>query len=329
MNIALMPRPPVGERPDPQDIASCIAWVEARYLCNARDDQFIDYCREVLTVDAAGLPTAVPVRNPLNGETRGLAVIGESGAGKSVMIRRGLQALPGFREMTAGADGNYLSLTVSPEATVKSLTNDLLGRTGYGATARKATAHELLGVCRHRVQSRDVGLIWIDEAHHLLRPGPGRDVAAVLRTLKNLLQGPGAVAVILSGVPKLNEDLIADPETDRRFLRQRLWSLEHDADVFPTITRFVEACCDAVGLAGPEDDHFAHRLVFAENGVMGKALDLAKGAIRRAIIARSPALTLDHAGKVFDLQRGPMRHGPFSAVPWPELKQHLEALGWA
>lgn len=124
---------------DLTDLPSRLAWLEDRYLRNARDEAFEEGLREIMKVDADGRIIPEPIRDPLTGETNGFAVIGNSGDGKSAMIRRNLARLESFRERSPQSDGNYLAVNVPPEATIKSLATDILAKTGYGKVAWRAT----------------------------------------------------------------------------------------------------------------------------------------------------------------------------------------------
>jgi hypothetical protein len=316
--------------PAPHDLPGRLAWLDARYLKNARDDEFQERLRYILQVGPEGtlLPTAI--RDPLNGETRGMQVIGASGDGKSVMIQRNLSALPGFVEMKAGTAGNYLHITVSPEATIKSLASDIAAATGYGRMAERARTHEAWSVVRHRLQMFEIGLLWIDEAHHLLRGGAGRDIAGALQTLKNLLQGDGAVAVILSGVQHLDGRIAADPETFRRYrLRQRLQSLTAGSGDMQLLRRFIEKCCQKLDLSLPDDPSFAERIVFSQTGGLGRSIIFAKMTIRRALINQKEAVSMEDARQTWILNGGDdSGPSPFDPIPWPDVRKLLEERGW-
>ncbi|MFB9222681.1 TniB family NTP-binding protein [Paracoccus cavernae] len=316
--------------PDLTDLPSRLAWLDDRYLRNARDEAFEEGLREIIKIDADGKIIPEPVRDPLTGETKGFAVIGNSGDGKSAMIRRNLARLEGFRERTPQSDGNYLAVNVPPEATIKSLATDILAKTGYGKVASSAKAHELWKMVRHRLIFCGISLLWIDEAHHLLRGGAGRDLAGALQALKKLMQEESGVAVIVSGIPKLRELLLTDPETSRRFKWQRLRPVGAASDDAINIARFVTACCKKIGLRPPADPHFAERLIFASHEGLGLSLALAKDSLRRALTARDSQLTLDHARRTWELQHPEHEGlGPFAAIGWPDLKKSLVDAGWA
>lgn len=324
------PATAVTAPPAPHDLPGRLAWLDARYLKNARDDEFQECLRDILKVGSEGtlLPTAI--RDPLNGETRGMQVIGASGDGKSVMIQRNLSALPGFVGMKNGASGNYLHITVSPEATIKSLASDIAAATGYGRIEERAKTHEAWAVVRHRLKTFEIGLLWIDEAHHLLRGGAGRDVVGALQTLKNLLQGEGAVAVILSGVPQLEERISSDPETFRRYrLRQRLQPVMADSGDLQRLRRFLSRCCDRLDLAFPDDPSFAERIVFSQKGGLGRSILFAKMTIRRALVNRKEGVSIEDARRTWILNGGEdSGASPFDPMPWPDLRKLLDERGW-
>lgn len=141
-----------------------------------------------------------------------------------------------------------------------------------------------------------VAMLWIDEAHHLHRGGSGRDLWGALQTLKNLLQGEGAVAVILSGVPQLEDRIATDAETFRRYrLRQRLVPVTAGGADMQRVGRFIEACCGRLGLSLPEDPSFAKRIVFSQRAGLGRSIAFAKMTVRRALVNGRTAVTFEDA----------------------------------
>lgn len=318
---------PAADMTVPADLTGRIEWLEARYFRNQRDEAFQECLREIMAVDAAGMLLPRPVRSPLNGETLGMRVIGASGDGKSVMIRRNIMSLPGFAEMTDGTEGNYIHITVSPEATIKSLASDILVATGYERLENKVKSHEAWAVVRHRLQMMGIGLLWIDEAHHLLRGGAGRDTVSALQTLKNLLQGPGAVAVLLSGVPDLEQRLSKDAETFRRYqLQLRLRPVVAGQAEIRRLERFLERCCALLELDWPSDPSFVERIVFSQREGLGKSITFAKALIRRALITGKPGLTLADARQRWVLNGGNEDgRSPFDTGDWQPLHKVLHA----
>lgn len=312
--------------PAANDLPGRLAWLDARYLKNDRDDAFQECLREILQIGSDGALLPAPIRDPLNNEMRGMQVIGASGYGKSVMIQRNLSALLGFVEMKDGTAGNYIHITVSPEATIKSLASDITAATGYGRLSDRATKHQAWPVARHRLKTLGIGLLWIDEAHHLLRGGAGRDVAGALQNLKDLLHGDGAVAVILSGVHELENRIATDPETFRRYkLQQRLHSVAAGSGDMQRLKRFIETCCQKLELSLPDDPTFTERVLFSQQGGLGRSIDFAKISIRRALRNRRNSVLLEDARRTWILHGGEdSEPSPFDPAPWPDLRKLLE-----
>ena len=310
----------------PEILPDHLAWLEARYLRNARDDEVHDYLQEILEVGSDGTILPRPARDPLTGETAGLMVPGESGYGKSGMLVRNLKALAGFEAMTERACDTYIQCTVPPEATIRSLGETIAAATGYRGFSSKARAYDVWEVARHRMTAQGVGLLVIDEAHHVLR----RDAPAGLQSLKGLMQGRQAVAVILSGVPKLGEIVMQDAEIDRRFIRLHLRRTAEDGEDAAGLEQFIDVCRDRLGLPIPEDRTLAARIVFANHGGLGVSVNLAKAIIRRARIdPKCPGMTLAHAARTFDMRGRSNGPGPFERGDWEKVRAGPVDRGWS
>ncbi len=302
-------------------------WLADRYLKNDRDEIFADYLREILKVDIDGSIIPEPVRDPLTNEVRGLMVIGASQTGKSALIDRNLKHLGIFSKMDGDATGNYVFCRVPADATIKNLGQLVALATGYQVSDR-VKGHEVWTIVRHRMKEFGVKLVWIDEAHHLLRPGAGRDVAGAVQALKSLLQEDTGVSVIISGVPKLEEAILKDEETALRFVTLNLFPMTEGAGEFERFQRFIQICADKLGVGMPRDPHFAERIVFAMNGELGRSIKLAKAILRQALTSGRVELTLGDAARTYKMLHKHTQAGPFDAGTWPVVKATLIELGW-
>jgi hypothetical protein len=150
----------------------------------------------------------------------------------------------------------------------------------------------------------------------------------VLRRFKTLLQGDHAIAVIASGVSVLNERIQTDPETNERFFRISLNSIQTERER-QELSVFIESCCKHVELRGPDDDHLPERLVAAFHGSLGRSIECTHSAIGRALRRADGLLSLDDFRRCYNLQRGSHEDGPFDPEPWPVLKDMLEKQGWS
>lgn len=310
------------------DIPTKLTWLEGKYLKTARDLDFQDYLREIMEIGPDGTILPRPAEDPLTGEKRGLAIIGGSNEGKSTLLKRNLGSLAGFERMAQGSQGNYLLETVPQNATEKGLGEEVARTTGYGKFRGRPTVYEIWKVASHRMRERGVGLLCIDEVHHILRSGSGRDTKGSLQSLKSLLQGPNAVGVIIAGVPALEDLLAQDEETDRRFLKLRLESVKSSSGEMERLKLFIDRCCTSLGIASPVDPTLAERIVFACRGQLGGSAKFAKAIIRRAIIGGQGQIDLHAAGKVFEMHRSGTGPSPFAPDDWSKLRRSLISQGW-
>lgn len=217
-------------------------WLAERYLRMERDEKFGAKLEALFEKTSDGTTTDCPLRDPLNQETAGFSLIGPSGTGKTAILKRALKSQTAFRSASPEAGGNALLVTVPPEATSKSLAEEVARQTGYGAIAARANGYQAWGIVRHRLRLLGIRLLIIDEAHHLLRPGPGRDILGALQSLKHLLQGEDSTAVILAGVDKLKQGLLQDPETARRFKPFELMRITEGSQDARRFARSMQIC---------------------------------------------------------------------------------------
>lgn len=306
-----------------------LAWLMDRYFRLDRDDALISRLHMLFASDNNGELTAEPRVDPLTRETRGLMLVGNSGTGKSALTMRTLRALPMFELAGRERKGNTLYVTVPPEATIKSLAGRIAKSLGYLDINPRARAYEAWDVARHCMHERGIRLLVIDETHHLLRKGSGRDVEGAVQTLKSLLQGDWPVAVIIAGVYKLRDSIMTDPETDRRFPKFELTSITEGSLEARTFARSMQLCADKIGLSLPENAHLPERILFAEGGVAGRCIKLAKGVLGMALNEGRAEVTLQDARMQFELEYGAFPMSPFAQGSWVNFRQALLDGGWS
>jgi len=301
-------------RPARADVSAVCEWLGRRYIQNDRDGALTDALAEIVHLDGGRL-TPVPLRHGLTRETRGLLVTAPSGFGKSTLIQRNLARLRG----TLGPKGlpsGVLAVTAGEEATIKSLAHELCEATGYTGARRTTTKWELLKTVRHRFGISGVGVLWIDEVHHLFVPRRGGDAPAdVLRMLKSFLQQEPRVAVIASGICALDGMLRKERETDRRYTRLRVEPVV-GTEGRAFVARSVEAYCRQAELAPVADPFLVDRLLLAAKGGFGGCMEMTVAAIRLALLGGRTALTIEDFARVFDRQAEPEALNPFLVRDW-------------
>ncbi|WP_349295696.1 TniB family NTP-binding protein (plasmid) [Thioclava sp. 'Guangxiensis'] len=304
-----------------------INWIGDRYFLLDRDVELKDKLSRLFASDDAGQLTSVPKQDPLTGETRGLMVIGASGAGKSALLKRTLRKLDIFKIADRDNMGNALYVTVPPEATMKSLASRIAKELGYIDINPRATSDEAWAIVFHRMSKMGITLLVIDETHHLLRKGPGRDVEGAIQRLKSLLQSDWPLAVIIAGVDKLRDGVMTDPETDRRFPKFQLTRVTLGSRDAHTFARSMQLCAENIGLTLTETT-LPERVLFAEDGQPGRAINLAKLILVACLEAGHSHVSLQDAYRVFSAEYGELPISPFANAEWSTLRASLVEIGW-
>ncbi|MBY6202840.1 TniB family NTP-binding protein [Maritalea mobilis] len=311
-------------------ISAKLVWLRDRYWRFGQEETLDDALLDLFEVDDEGQMTDEPRRDPLTGETEGLMVLGMSGGGKTALLKRTLRANPILTEFSIDEPGNTLFITVPPEATIKKLAEIILSETGYKKIDPRLRAADAWEMARHRLGVVGICAVVIDECHHILRPGQGRDVLAAIQALKHIMQSQHPVALIIAGVPALRDALLSEPsgETYRRFSELHLASIRpgtRSARLFETNFR---KSAEILGLDVDEADDFPERILFATGGQIGKSVKLAKNILRGAVTRQRDTLCLESAERVFRKSNVQHTLTPFDTAPWPEVRKELEAMGW-
>jgi hypothetical protein len=319
-------RMPMSSLSDESDPAAKLAWLRDRYMKNPRDTLFDEAIQEILETDASGNLTARPQRNGLVNETRGLLVLGRARVGKTALIGRNLRRHVGIT-VTEGKDpGNVLYFRVSASPTLKGVATDILKKTGYGKVHSGLRSSQLWDMVINKLASLGITVLWLDEAHHMLELH--KEMTDVLRRLKTLMQGDRAIALIVSGIPSLDQKIQTDEETDERFFRIRLGPMQTEREL-SDLKSFIERSCQEMRLEMPVDPHLVDRLSFGTSGSLGRSIECTQSAIGRALRRADGLLILDDFRRSYNLKRSNSDDGPFDPEPWPVLKDILDKKGWS
>ncbi|HBB84669.1 MAG TPA: hypothetical protein DC031_15705 [Sulfitobacter sp.] len=305
-------------------------WLKDRYWKFGEEENLDDHLHDIFEVDDDGQRTAEPRFDPLNRETKGLMVLGVSGNGKTALLMRALRVDPVLTEFKLPQGGNTLFITVPPDATIKKLAEIILAETGYTKINAKLRASDAWELARHRFGLVGIKTLVIDECHHILRPGAGRDIPAAIQALKHIMQSEHRVALIIAGVPELKDAILAEAsgETMRRFdefSHSRIRPKSKGAVLF---ARNFAKSAGLLGLHVAEEDVIPERILFAQNGQIGKSVKLAKEILRAAVVRGRDEITLNHAERVYKKSNSGLDMTPFDAAEWDVVKAELTAVGW-
>jgi len=289
-----------------------------KYLSTPRDAQFRSYLDRLLQRDEQGNLIAAPRLYTKNGDARGIAVVEPAGGGKTSLIHHGLKTHPALQPRDA-AHQPWVGVRVPSPATAKSLGIEILNASGYPSVSRSQTEDDIMRKVRHHFKLRGTAILWIDEAHDLFGAGSKFKVDVFLKTVRNLMQGDGAVSVVLSGVESLWQIASCDAQVTRRYWRLPL------ADVSPhsdrkALTKVIASFCNAVGFLPPSDEDIVDRLVHASRNRFGRCIENILAALEAAALDDVEQLTINHFAESWGMQEGcAMGQNVFLARNWAKI----------
>jgi len=274
-----------------------------KHISTPRDVQFRSYLDRLLQRDEHGNLIAAPRLYTKDGDARGIAVVEPAGGGKTSLVYHGLKNHPALQSRDA-AHQPWVGVRVPSPATAKSLAIEILGASGYPVSrSNYVTEDDLMRKVRHHFKLRGTAILWIDEAHDLFGAGSRFKIDVFLKTVRNLMQGDGAVSVVLSGIESLWQIASCDAQVTRRYWRMPL------ADVLPHSDRkalmgVITNFCTAAGMRPPSEEDLVDRLVHASRNRFGRCMENILAALEAAALADADELTMQHFAESWGMQEG-------------------------
>lgn len=220
-----------------------------------------------------------------------LTIVGESGAGKSALIRRRLEAnsaLQPEEDEYGNVACGYLSIKTPPACTMASLGEHVLERTGYKLT-RTVKESRIWAMVRERLRAKQIFLVHFDEFQHALHAPKTKGITYLTDSVKNMMQDDPSwpIWLILSGVPELVE--LVERDKHRQMQRRSPVveipniadtddSLDFVADV---LEHFATTCKFAVAI--PLEREFLRRLIHGGLWRYGMTFQLIKMSLKCAL----------------------------------------------
>lgn len=291
-----------------------------KHLLTPRDTQFRSYLDRLLQRDGQGNLIPAPRLYTKDGDARGIAVVEPAGGGKTSLVHHGLKTHPALQPRDA-AHQPWVGVRVPSPATAKSLAIEILRKSGYPSVSRSnsVTEDDIMRKVRHHFKLRGTAILWIDEAHDLFGAGSRFKIDVFLKTVRNLMQGDGAVSVVLSGIESLWQIAACDAQVTRRYWRLPL------ADVSPhsdrkALTQVIAGFCDAAGMQPPSDEDLVDRLVHASRNRFGRCIENILAALETAALEDADKLTINHFAESWGMQEGcVMGRNVFLARHWAKI----------
>lgn len=309
--------------PEP-NTAAPIETVMGKYVTLERDRVFRAKLDRLLKRDGTGAPTAQPVTFTSTGETRGVAVTGNAGSGKTSLVHRALSKHPALQP-SDDALMPLVSVSVPNPATIKSLGMEILKATGYSELHTDRPAWKIWADVDTRLAMLGTVVLWIDEAHDIFAGRSRADAPEILNHLKRRMQGTGAVIVVLSGLESLWDNLCADSQVKRRFARFDLPLLATAADR-KVLSKIMDNFCDTTGLERPEPSDLIERLTYAGQQRFGLCIEQIIGAIEIALGRGDTRLGIEHFAEAYFEKEGcPVAENVFMVRNWTSITQRTSA----
>lgn len=236
------------------------------------------------------------------GEGEALALIGESGTGKTSV----LDAVRSRHESVSGADRDIipiLSATVPSEPTVKSLAAVLLAAIG-DSRPEQGTEPELTRRLKSHIKATGTCMIMIDEFQHFYDRGRHKVMHKVADWLKELIDATKTTLVV-AGLPYGTSVIDQNEQLARRFsaslsLPRFSWNdIEQREEFIRILHCYEKEISKHYKIPELSSESMAFRFYCATNGLMGYLSKLLKQLLRNAEMSGKESIILEDIAKAY------------------------------
>ncbi|MCR8827328.1 TniB family NTP-binding protein [Pseudosulfitobacter koreensis] len=279
---------------------AAIAKLRDKYIKTQRDIIFQKHLDLLLQRDDTGGLLPKPVIFTATGDTHGIALVEGSGGGKTSLVHHVLDNHPVLQSDDPGYRP-VIGVRVPSPATLKSLGWEILRETGYSEVSVSRKEWDIWRLVRARLRMLGTVVLWIDEAHDLFRAGKG--IEDILKMLKSVMQGEGAVILVLTGVDKLWQMASYDDQVKRRYSKVTMPSISA-ATHEKSLRSLVQSFCDEAGLLPPREVDLIDRLVYASRGRFGRCIENIIAALEMTVLKNETQVTVQHFAESWAMQEG-------------------------
>lgn len=306
----------VGSMTDNRDPLAAIASLRGKYIKTPRDGIFQKHLDRLLQRDAAGQLIPKPVTFTSTGDTHGIALVEGSGGGKTSLVHHVLKNHPALQS----EDPNrmpWIGVRVPSPATLKSLGLEILRVSGYSDVSTSRREWDIWRMVRDRLKLLGTVVLWIDEAHDLFSAGKG--IENILKMLKSMMQGEGAVILVLTGVETLWQMASYDDQVRRRYSKVTLPAVSVTTHEH-MLREFMAGYCNLAALTPPRETDLIERLIYASRGRFGRCVENIIGAMEVAVLHGKTEVTAQHFAENWAMQEGVVPgKNVFLSPRWAEI----------
>ncbi|HEV2578806.1 MAG TPA: TniB family NTP-binding protein [Acidobacteriaceae bacterium] len=270
------------------------------------------------------------------GETEGMAILGESGTGKTTVLKN-FYAKHHFRHDENGREVPVLFVSTPSAPTPKGLAGVMLTELG-AADAEQGTENYRTNRLKRLMKETKTRMVIIDEFQQFYDRGKRKVMHHAADWLKGLIDQTRTTLVI-AGLPTAMTVIDSNEQLTRRFLApielpRFSWTLERQRiELQDILNAFYEAIASEFDLPNLASDEMAFRLYCATGGLMGYLSKLLKQTLRNASIDKRRIITLEdfniaHTEAIWSSQRIAGLPLPFASDFTPsETVDLLDAVG--
>lgn len=231
------------------------------------------------------------------GEPQCMALEGQTGAGKTSLIRHYASAFP-RQETPFGSEIPIFYLETPSPATVKTMASAMLEHLGDPA-AHLGTIGPLNSRLIKLLQACRVELVILDDFHHLIDTETDRVLAKVSDWLKVLIKETGISFLVVGVEGKVERILQANAQLSRLFAaRENLlpfdWQPEKQSSI-QSFSMFVGTAEKAIGKSLATDVpriEMLYRIYYSTDGIVGNVMNLMRYAMMLSEDCGCPVLDL-------------------------------------
>jgi hypothetical protein len=255
-------------------------------------------------------------------ETRGVAVLGCSGAGKTASVLQSLSQLGFERTKVGDRERPYLLVRLSANASLKGVSADCLAEIGWRARMQDS-ARSIWQEVTHYMRELNTFILVLDEIQHVRTTG-ANDRAALRDFLKSLVQpSQNMVVPIVIGMEEFREVLVSDEQLRRRYDQVHVRALSPIEDLKETV-QTLDRYATKAGLSldgSVMSRDFAERLLHASNYAFGEMCSICVAGIRRTLLDGSATIELSHFQEAYNRRADCVPAlNPFIATDFQNIK---------
>ena len=245
---------------------------------------------------------------PESQEKMGIAIYGESGSGKSFMLRRLMKEFPHLTEAGAG-HRPFVSVRLKGPVRLQTAGHQIAKVLGGFTTLRFNEKHDYWEDVTALLEELDTVLVHLDEVQDVFITANRLTSESIVSMFKGLMTYEAHPScLILTGTKAMKPYFETDDaQSPRRLYHVTLPSVSFPADAIQ-ITEHVNTYCGLVGLENGLKGTDYERLMRAGGYQFGRTFSRAIDGIEEALLAASKTLELVHLAHAYQRDRNVPPH---------------------